>query len=92
MYEDLIERLKIAADWAGKGFCITPSLCIESAAAIDELRKERKYGSWRHYEGELTCSECAVTIYDDIMGLLGDEEPWFCPNCGALMIGGDENV
>lgn len=46
---------------------------------------ERKNGSWRHYEGELTCSECAVTIYDDIMSLLGDDVPRFCPNCGANM-------
>ena len=52
----------------------------------------RKLGSWRHYEGELTCSECAVTIYDDIMSLLGDDVPRFCPNCGARMIGGDEDV
>jgi len=36
MYEELVERLKIAADWAGKGFCITPSLCLEAADAIEE--------------------------------------------------------
>ena len=53
---------------------------------------ERKVGSWRHYEGELTCSECAATIYDDIMSLLGDDVPRFCPNCGAQMIGGDDDV
>lgn len=37
MHEELVERLKIAADWAGKGFCITPSLCIEAADAIENL-------------------------------------------------------
>jgi len=37
MYEELVERLKIAADWAGKGFCITPSLYLEAADAIEEL-------------------------------------------------------
>ena len=56
---------------------------ILSIPAADVV--ERKLGSWRHYEGELTCSECAVTIYDDIMSLLGDDVPRFCPNCGADM-------
>jgi len=37
MYKVLVERLKIAAEWAGKGFCITPSLCLEAAAAIETL-------------------------------------------------------
>ena len=37
MYEELVERLKIAADWAGKGFRITPSLCLEAADAIEKL-------------------------------------------------------
>lgn len=59
---------------------------ICQAPAADVV--ERKLGSWRHYEGNLTCSECAVTIYDDIMSLLGDDVPRFCPNCGAEMIGG----
>ena len=63
---------------------------IRNIPAADVV--ERKTGSWRHYEGELTCSECAVTIYDDIMSLLGDDVPMFCPNCGARMIGGDEDV
>ena len=39
MYEELVERLKIAAEWAGKGFCITPSLYLEAADAIDKLVK-----------------------------------------------------
>ena len=52
-----------------------------------EWRKERHNvsGSWRHYEGMLTCSECGEEIYDDIMELLGDDVPKFCPNCGAKM-------
>ena len=56
---------------------------IRNIPAADVV--ERKLGSWWHYEGELTCSECAVTIYDDIMSLLGDDVPRFCPNCGANM-------
>lgn len=60
---------------------------IRSIPAADVV--ERKHGRWWHYEGELTCSECAVTIYDDIMSLLGDDVPRFCPNCGAEMTGGE---
>ena len=60
---------------------------ICQAPAADVV--ERKHGRWWHYEGELTCSECAVTIYDDIMSLLGDDVPRFCPNCGAEMTGGE---
>ena len=37
MYEELVERLQIAANWTGKGFCITPSLCLEAADAIEFL-------------------------------------------------------
>lgn len=62
---------------------------LERIPAADVV--ERKTGSWRHYDGELTCSECSVTIYDDIMSLLGDDVPRFCPNCGAKMIGGDDD-
>ena len=48
-------------------------------------RPEPKHGRWRHYEGTLTCSECHAEIYDDIMELLGDDVPRYCPNCGAKM-------
>lgn len=34
-----VNRLKIAAEWAGKGFCITPNLCLDAADAIEELVK-----------------------------------------------------
>ena len=44
-----------------------------------------KHGRWRHYEGTLTCSVCHTEIYDDIMELLGDDVPRYCPNCGADM-------
>ena len=39
MYEELVKRLKIAAQWADKGLLITPSLCLEAADAIDKLVK-----------------------------------------------------
>lgn len=44
-----------------------------------------RYGRWRHYEGMLTCSECGMEFYDDIMEYCGDHVPKFCPNCGAYM-------
>lgn len=44
-----------------------------------------KHGHWWHYEGTLTCSVCHTEIYDDIMDLLGDDVPRYCPNCGADM-------
>lgn len=69
---------------AGWNACLNK---VNSIPAADVV--ERKTGCWRHYEGELTCSECAVTIYDDIMSLLGDDVPRFCPNCGDEMTGGE---
>ena len=44
-----------------------------------------KRGKWRHYEGMLTCSECASEFYDNIMEFCGDDVPHFCPDCGAKM-------
>lgn len=37
MYEELVKRLQIAAQWADKGLRIPPSLCLEAANVIDEL-------------------------------------------------------
>lgn len=37
MYEELVKRLKIAAQWADKGLLISPSLCLEAADAIAAL-------------------------------------------------------
>lgn len=37
MYEELIKRLKIAAQLANKGLLIPPSLCLEAAHAIATL-------------------------------------------------------
>ena len=47
---------------------------------------ERPNGTWRHYEGEITCSECGSIFYDEIMDLCDSDVPKFCPNCGAVMI------
>ena len=54
---------------------------VENALGVEE----RKTGTWRHYENNLTCSECGDVFYDDIMDYCGDEVPHYCPNCGAKM-------
>jgi len=40
MYDELIKRLREAAQWADKGLVITPSVCLEAADAIEELQKK----------------------------------------------------
>lgn len=37
MYDELVKRLKNAAQWADKGLVITPSVCLEAADVIEEL-------------------------------------------------------
>jgi len=49
-----------------------------------------RHGRWRNYEGMLTCSECGMEFYDDIMEYCGDHVPKFCPDCGARMDGDDD--
>ena len=39
MHDDLVKRLRNAAQWADKGLVITPSVCLEAADAIEELSK-----------------------------------------------------
>lgn len=57
------------------------------AVALGELCTAQRTGRWRHYEGSLTCTECGIEYYDDIMEYCGDAVPRFCPNCGARMEG-----
>ncbi len=35
MYEELMKRLRISAQWADKGLVITPSVCLDAANAIE---------------------------------------------------------
>ena len=56
---------------------------IDDAPTVDAVPVRR--GRWRHYEGMLTCSECGMEFYDDIMEYCGDHVPKFCPDCGADM-------
>lgn len=45
MYDELVKRLRNAAQWADKGLVITPSVCLEAADAIEELT-DRNVGKW----------------------------------------------
>ena len=56
---------------------------IQEMDTVDAVPVRR--GRWRHYEGMLTCSECGMEFYDDIMEYCGDHVPKFCPDCGADM-------
>ena len=40
MSEELVKRLRTAAQWADKGLCIPPCLCLEAADAIEEREKK----------------------------------------------------
>lgn len=41
--DELIKRLRNAAQWADKGLVITPSVCLEAADAIEELVRKEKF-------------------------------------------------
>ena len=77
-----------------EAICTVPTIepRCETCEAFNKTRllipqPERKTGRWGHYEGCLTCSECGIEYYDDIMEYCGDDVPRFCPNCGADMRG-----
>ena len=72
--ENSQQRLGIMA--VGLNICGLPS-----------VDPEQKTGTWRHYGHMLTCSECGTEYCDEIMEHCGDDVPHFCPNCGAEMIG-----
>ena len=42
MCDELVKRLRNAAQWSDKGLVITPSICLEAAEAIEELSKENE--------------------------------------------------
>lgn len=71
-------------------FCVW----LDSAPTVDAVpgQPERKKGTWRHYEGMLTCSVCGAEFYDEIMEYVGGDVPRFCPDCGADLRGDDHGT
>ena len=58
-------------------------------------KPEQKNGRWVAVgECYIKCSECGLeTTKNELRGiaLFGENEPYFCPNCGADMRGGDSD-
>ena len=81
---DLISRAQAIA--MCRKPCMRNADCSDFEMEIMMLPSaEPKTGKWRHYEGMLTCSECASEFYDTIIEFCGDDVPHFCPDCGAKM-------
>ena len=84
MYEDLIKSLRTDHD---KYFARD----MEAADAIEDMNRQlatdvrpARLGKLEKYGAAIRCSECGF-----------DTQSWavnFCPNCGAQMIGGDDDV
>lgn len=65
---------------------------VKKQDAIEKLSKERKTGKWIYNSepyplgnpyGHYDCDQCGESV---------PARTNFCPNCGAKMIGGDENA
>lgn len=67
MYEELVNRLRIAAQLADKGIRIPPSLCLEAADAIERLAKEKEFLSEQvaHWQSETVKTDCEVWLAEN---------------------------
>ena len=101
MDNDLVKRLRNAAQWADKGLVITPSVCLEAAYVIEELSKDWKKGKWlpdydyAEYDFDGSTPLLEPRKYQDgwqcsLCGQYAPSEQNFCPNCGADMRGEDD--
>ncbi len=60
-------------------------ICIDGLISLPDTDVvERKVGKWLKSAWSIRCSECG---YDMPFAVRN-----FCPNCGAQMIGGDDDV
>lgn len=84
MYREAFEKDSDDQKW-DSGCWIRYKMFERVLREAPTIELERETGRWRHYEGCLTCSECGIEYYDDIMEYCGDDVPRFCPNCGADM-------
>lgn len=73
-----------------------PNIAVsrENFEKMRPVEPERKQGRWVAVgECYVKCSECGLeTTKNELRGiaLFGENEPYFCPNCGADMRGGGE--
>lgn len=64
---------------------------LERIPAADVV--ERKTGKWETDEiGCAICSACGNFAFETTTHHISGWYPRFCPNCGAKMIGGDDDV
>ena len=68
---------------------------MRDSAKLLEMPSVQKTGKWIDGRDErfVKCSECGLeTTKNELMGisLFGENEPYFCPNCGARMVDKDE--
>ena len=64
---------------------------LHSAKPIDAVPV--RHGQWEKKSGLYSCSECGMTCPYDVQADV--IEYWacnYCPNCGAKMDGGDNNI
>ena len=87
--DDLISRRQaLDVTWKEPSYTDVLNVLTEVRDRIKTLPSARsKIGTWRHYEGTLTCSECTASFDDSSMDFCGDDVPHFCPDCGAEMKG-----
>lgn len=71
--DDLVKRLRIAAQWADKGLVIPPSICLEAADAIEELSKP----SWISTEELLPKDLQNVLVIDEGRVTIGHCEHFY---------------
>lgn len=82
MYDDLVKRLRNAAQWADKGLVITPSVCLEAADAIEEL--SAKVDSLQIFADNISklpdCNTCLKKGMCEFMPKYGDYCRINCPH------------
>lgn len=83
MYDELVKRLRNAAQWANKGLVITPSVCLEAADAIEELSEKATpkrvgFTGWKGCrDTRYKCPYCNKHVRND---------ETYCHKCGQALM------
>ena len=64
--------------------------CDKIINMLKQTTEDKSQGEWRHYEGMLFCPNCKAEFYDEIMEYCNDEPPKHCPDCGANLMGKEQ--